>query len=238
VLYAGRTRREEQTCDESFAGIGGAYEGIGGTVTIYGGTVTAIGENDGMGIGAGSNGNDNGSLTLGEGVMFCGGASEDSKDEITQANDDYARYKYMISGEAESDELLAEGRTVKQNDDGSYSVEENILVTFVNEATLENAANNKIRITINTSDISEELVSRTGAIIYRGTEQPDVMTIESAAATADIYDYSSNGTSFSTTLKDKFNSVYYVGYTILADGTVKYGEVQHTSVSGLSVLRG
>ena len=76
-------------------------------------------------------------------------------------------------------------------------------------------------------------ISKTGLIVYRGTDCPAELTIESAANSNDIYDFSANGNTYSQAIKDSKGGVHYVGYAILADGTVKYGEIVSTAFADL-----
>ena len=83
------------------AGIGGGYKGAGGTVTVYGGTVEAHGGLYGRaGIGAGSQGSDNGTLKIGDGVKVYGGNNENPTTVIAIGPKDNveSRYRYMIAG--------------------------------------------------------------------------------------------------------------------------------------------
>ncbi|MBQ2591099.1 MAG: hypothetical protein II569_05110, partial [Paludibacteraceae bacterium] len=92
TIYAGTVNA---TGNYGGAGIGGSKLDVGGSVTIYGGTVTATGGTfmtyTGMGIGAGSMKDDNGSLTLGTGVTM-----EVSSDNSTWTEyDGSTRAQYM-----------------------------------------------------------------------------------------------------------------------------------------------
>ena len=60
------------------------------------------------------------------------------------------------------------------------------------------------------------------------------MSIESAAANEDIYDFSADGTEYSAVVRDLYSSVWYVGYTQYKDGTVKYGQIKQTSLNALT----
>jgi len=79
------------------AGIGGGNWGAGGAVEINGGTVTATGGefngSKGMGIGRGHNSENNGSLTIGEGVKLLTSADNSSWSDTT--NNTGTRRQYM-----------------------------------------------------------------------------------------------------------------------------------------------
>ncbi|HAJ97935.1 MAG TPA: hypothetical protein DCO72_09410 [Ruminococcus sp.] len=98
-----------------------------------------------------------------------------------------------------------------------------------------NIPNNRIRITITSKgDTAEEVVAKTGVIVYRGLNEPEEMTIESAATNEDIVNLSGDGTEYSAVVRDLYSSVWYVGYTQYKDGTVKYGQIRQTSLSALT----
>lgn len=100
-----------------------------------------------------------------------------------------------------------------------------------------NIANNRIRITITSKgDTAEEVVAKTGVIVYRGSNspRPEEMSIESAATNEDIVNLSGDGTEYSAVVRDLYSSVRYVGYTQYKDGTVKYGQIRQTSLSALT----
>ena len=97
--------------------------------------------------------------------------------------------------------------------------------------TVEDAANSKLRLTVNAETENASLVTKTGVIFYRGTECPEELTKESALSNADILDFSLEGTTFTGTVKDSKGGVHYVGYAVLADGTVKYSDVVSTKIS-------
>ena len=56
--------------EDGGAGIGGGHEGSGGTITINSGTVNAGAIGGGTSIGRGYGGADNGTLTLGDGIVL------------------------------------------------------------------------------------------------------------------------------------------------------------------------
>ena len=123
--------------------------------------------------------------------------------------------------------VLADG-TVKYTDVISTSID----VVPKAQTTLGNAANKQLRLTVNADTEYSGMVTKTGIIVYRGTTVPSAgLTIDSAAANSDIYDFYSNGTAYTTLVKDSKGGVHYVGYTVLADGTVKYTDVISTSIN-------
>ena len=128
--------------------------------------------------------------------------------------------------------VLADG-TVKYSDVVSTTISEEIsnAVEVSPTTTVEDAANSKLRLTVNAETENASLVTKTGVIFYRGTECPEELTKESALSNADILDFSLEGTTFTGTVKDSKGGVHYVGYAVLADGTVKYSDVVSTKIS-------
>ena len=123
--------------------------------------------------------------------------------------------------------------TVKYTDVISTTINDEILNANKPTAntTIEDAANSKLRLMVNAETEDSSLVTKTGVIFYRGTNCPEELTIESAAANNDIYDFSLEGTSFTGTVKDSKGGVHYVGYTVLVNGTVKYTDSISTKIS-------
>lgn len=78
------------------AGIGGGYKKNGGNVTINGGTVIASGF---RGIGAGQRNDDNGTLTLAEGIKFGAGENAENIDAMGDASDTSSAFskKYFVT---------------------------------------------------------------------------------------------------------------------------------------------
>ena len=150
-----------------------------------------------------------------EGTSFTG-TVKDSKGGVH-----YVGYTVLTNG------------TVKYTDVISTTINDEILnaIELTANTTVEDAANSKLRLTVNTETEDSSLVAKTGVIFYRGTTCPAELTIESAAANNDIYDFSLEGTSFTGTVKDSKGGVHYVGYTVLVNGTVKYTDIISTKIS-------
>ena len=128
-------------------------------------------------------------------------------------------------------EIVGKGEHYRGTRKAEFKAVAEEAVSVSAKTTLGNAANKQLRLTVNAETENKELVTKTGIIVYRGTEVPSAgLTIDSAAANSDIYDFNSNGTAYTTLVKDSKGGVHYVGYTVLADGTVKYTDVISTSI--------
>jgi hypothetical protein len=183
---------------------------------------------------------ENKELVTKTGVIFYRGATCPAELTIQSAATNSEIYDYSVNGAAFTGTLKDSkggvhyvGYTVLANGTVKYTDVISTSVNVVPEAktTVEDAANNKLRLTVNAKTEYNELVTKTGVIFYRGTTCPAELTIESAASNSEIFGYSVNGTAFTGTLKDSKGGVHYVGYTVLADGTVKYTDVISTSIN-------
>ncbi|MCR4647319.1 MAG: hypothetical protein K5695_18250 [Oscillospiraceae bacterium] len=100
---------------------------------------------------------------------------------------------------------------------------------------ISDAEANKLRLPVKSELLCEDIspIAATGVIIFRGKVQPAAadMTIEGAAANANIYKFTKGGKTINIDVKDTEDSAYYATFTQLENGLVKYDKVEHTSMT-------
>ena len=94
TIYGGIVNATGSYCA---AGIGGGYFKKGGTVVVHGGTVTATTNADGtsVAIGRGFQGGDNGTVTIGTGLVVKAGANEAEAVDVTSTFQDAHDQKWV-----------------------------------------------------------------------------------------------------------------------------------------------
>ncbi|MCR5684054.1 MAG: hypothetical protein K6G81_01340, partial [Lachnospiraceae bacterium] len=124
TIYGGKvTATGGSESDSGGAGIGGGVEGRGADVTVNGGTVIATGGEGAVGIGCGystDEGNQYGTLTVGEGLAVYGGDTNSELDELDGERKQYmkvtdpipkAAVEYQVSSFSEGSGVTTETET-------------------------------------------------------------------------------------------------------------------------------
>lgn len=153
----------------------------------------------------------------------------DSTTSITKDGD-----HWDVTGNTGTEYIIKDDGTVLTIDELYEEMDSYVSVTGI--LTIEDASNNMVRITVNSSTKNQMYTMNTGTIFYRGTNLPKDLLIENADENEIRY-FSFDGNSFTGYFKDSRGGFYIRAVAKIQYGNhthVKYGEVIHTTIEELS----